>query len=159
MPKLINDDSNVLLQIELISNEYLDFEKGRSDNMNWIPFEFLLNVNGEKIQYSSDVLTALSVREIKYLLTKLKNIINLKTQHYKFEDFGYITDDCLFELKLYDTYENNLIYLEIWLNMASLTNGKIYGFSKGFRFIVTLDSLVDFAVELEKQFNWFIPVE
>jgi len=49
MPKLNNIEGNILLEINLLNNDFLDVDEERQDSENWIPFEFVLNVPRENM--------------------------------------------------------------------------------------------------------------
>lgn len=156
MPVITNAESNITLKIDLVHSDSLDMDSSRPDFMNWIPFNLIMNVNGEILTYSSDVLPAFSVVELRYLVKRLNEAINVKRNHELIvESLKFVSSENLFELTLHETQEKNLIEFELWFNMGSLTNGEVYGFSKGFRFVSCLKSLVSFTRELENQFGMF----
>lgn len=152
MPIIINDTENIVLKIELVKNEYFDYQNEREDNLNWIPFEFELNICNEVVMYSPDVIKTFSLVELRYFIKKLKNVcIEKKNSTNDNISFVFMNREHHFEIKIYDSKEDNFLYLDIWINMGDLTNGKIYGFSKGYRFIAFVDQIMNFAIVLEKQ--------
>ncbi len=157
MATLFNDERNISVRIELIDNESTDIIKKRSDNMNWIPFNLLMNVGDDKIIFHHEVSPSLCVRELKYLIGKLWEVLQVKKRKDFIEDpFKFISKEYLFEVIIYETREDDLIYFDWWFNMGSLTNGHISGYSKGYRFVVTLESLELFTSCLEDEFHAFL---
>jgi hypothetical protein len=143
---------NVSLEINLVINNSLDLEKDREDFMNWIPFELRLDSNKEIITFSEQVTTAFSVRELKYLIKRLHQIIQIKYNKQAIESpFEYTSSENLFEMILYESGEEDQIYYDFWFNLGSLTNGEIFGFSKGIRFVSHIDYLKSFTIGLERQ--------
>jgi len=49
MPKLNNIEGNILLEINLLNNDFLDVDEERQDSENWIPFEICLKCSTGKI--------------------------------------------------------------------------------------------------------------
>jgi len=44
-----------------------------------------------------------------------------------------------------DPLEDGEIYMEIWLNIGTITDGELSGYDKGFRFVVKLDTFIEFT--------------
>lgn len=153
MPKILNTESNVEIEINLMNNSHLDLDNSREDFMNWIPFNLKVSEGNMILTYSRDVLLSFSERELKYLFVNLNRIVEIKSKGELIEaPFEFTSSENLFDLDIYETGEENLIYFEIWFDMGVLTNGTIYGFSKGIKFIVELDMLRSFVIEFENQF-------
>lgn len=154
MPKISNTESNVCLKLNLVKNDSMDFVKSRPDFMNWIPFDLELRIEGEVLKHHKDVSTTFSIRELKFLIQQLNEAVRIKTEG-KFlnEQLEYVSSENLFELTLHETNEENLVELELWFNMGSLTNGKSFGFSKGYRFVSDIESLASFVNDLKIQFK------
>lgn len=152
MPIIRNLEKNLFLEINLIINNSLDLKMDRADFMNWIPFEFRLDFDKEVISFSKEVVTVFSVKELKYLIENLYRIVQIKSNKNLIESsFEYVNSENLFEMILYETGEENQVYCDLWFNLGSLTNGKIFGFSKGIRFVSDIGYLDNFTMELEKQ--------
>jgi hypothetical protein len=157
MPRILNSESNVIIEINLMDNPSLDLDKHREEFMNWIPFELKLSAGDMFLTYSEDILPSFSVKELRYLFDNLNKIIELKSNNNLIEvPFEYTSSENLFDLIIYETGEKNLVYIDFWLNMGSLTNGTIFGFSKGIRFICTLDIFRNFVNEFEEQFIYIL---
>lgn len=151
MPKLNDREGNVSLELNIIDNNFLDVQFSRQDYENWIPFEFVLNVGGERYAYIPDMGATFTVYEIKNLITKLEQIANSKIFKKSFDKFEFSSTERYFDLIIYDPLEDEEIYIEIWINMGTITNGKVSGYDKGFRFIVKLDSFIKFTNEIKEQ--------
>jgi len=52
-----------------------------------------------------------------------------------------------------DPLEDGEIYMEIWLNIGTITDGELSGYDKGFRFVVKLDTFIEFTSELKRQYK------
>ena len=156
MPKLSDREGNVSLEVNLIDNNFLDVQLSRQDYENWIPFEFVLNVGEEQYAYIADMGATFSVYEIKNLIAEFEQISNSKLCKKSFDRFEFSSTECYFDLIVYDTLEDEEIYIEIWINMGNITNGKVIGYDKGFRFIVKSDSFVEFTNGLKMQFRRLI---
>lgn len=153
MPKLTNIERNVVLEIELLKNKNLDIKRGRIDTENWIPFELYLSIGNNKIAYNADKGAAFTVYEVKNLVTRLNEIIKLKISKKSIERYEFSSSECYFDMIVYDPLEENEVYMEIWVNNGALTDGKEYGFDKGYRFAVLLESIITFTNELHQQID------
>ncbi|MEL7567913.1 MAG: hypothetical protein AAGU27_23970 [Dehalobacterium sp.] len=153
MPIINNTESNAKIEIILLNNSSLDIDKSREDFLNWIPFRLKVNAGDMVLKYSKDVLPAFSVRELKYLINNLNKIIETKSKGNSIErPFEFTSSENLFDLVIYETGEEKLIYIDFWVNMGSLTNGNVFGFSKGVRFVTELEKFTSFVYEFEEQF-------
>lgn len=151
MPKIINAEGNISIEINLIKNEYLDIEESRDDFENWIPFEFELVAGEEKYSYSSEAGATFSLYEIKNFISNVDTIIQAKMNNSTFERYVFCSSECYFDLELSDPLEKNQVSADIWINLGSLTKGKTYGYDKGFRFDINLDTLKLFINTLKQQ--------
>lgn len=160
MAKLINDERNIVLEINLINDERVDIDNSRPDYQNWIPFEFKINIQDEILEYSPMVALTFSIGELKYLTKELCKIISIKEQKQQLtKSFEYTSSEYLFDITLYETGEIELIYVDMWFDMGSLTNGQVFGFSKGIRFLVRVEDLKKFNDELNKQLKKIITTQ
>lgn len=160
MAKLINDEKNIVLEINLINDERVDIDNSRPDYQNWIPFEFKINIQDEILEYSPMVALTFSIGELTYLTKELCKIISIKEQKQQLtKSFEYTSSEYLFDITLYETGEIELIYVDMWFNMGSLTNGQVSGFSKGIRFLVRVEDLKKFNDELNKQLQKIITTQ
>ena len=157
MPKLYNKGNDIALEINLIKNDFLDVQKSRHDYENWVPFEFVLNVAGEEYAYKSQLGATFSVYEIHNLIISFEEIAEKKLYKQSFEKFEFSSSECYFDIIVYDPFEDEEIYTDIWINMGTISNGETSGYDKGFRFVVKLDSFLKFTrglkVQLENLLN------
>lgn len=152
MASLQNTEKNIVLSIDLVRNEYLDYQSERPDYMNWIPFQLFLKTSEGIVSYNSEVIQTFSVKEFKYLISSLRDVCEVKfSNNFLEEPFEYISSENLFELLIHETKEKDSVYVDLWFNLGSLTNGDIFGYSKGYRFDVTVLELSNFVLELERQ--------
>ena len=152
MPKMVNIEGNVLLELNLLRNEYLDIDVLREDFENWIPFNFKLNVVEEEFNYLPDDGATFTLYELRNMLTEFDNIISHKKNGLKVEDFSFNSSEGYFDIKVYDPLEENLLSLDVWINMGIITYGKSFGYNKGIRFDIQLNEFISFAEQLTQQF-------
>ncbi|MCI1695605.1 WapI family immunity protein [Aneurinibacillus aneurinilyticus] len=153
MADLINDEKNIRLTLNLKKNGFLDIEHSREDFENWIPFELVLSAENETYSYLEQRGATLSLYETKNLIKNLEKIVRLKSSYLDIEKYEFSSSETYFELIFDETYEENLVYIELWINMGSYSGGKSFGYDKGFRFVVMLSDLKDFCDELKTQLN------
>lgn len=153
MPKLHNNFNNISISLNLLDDLNKDLENSKSDRERWIPFEFMLQTNSESYMYDENERATLSVFETKKLISTIKHVLDSKRNKQTFERMEFSSCECYFDIIFYDPLEDNEVYIELWINMGTLTHGSISGFDKGFRFVTTLTELDNFAVDLEKQFK------
>lgn len=156
MAKLQNKENNIYLNINLLNNNYLDIQLSRQDFENWIPFEFIFNIEGKEYIYEPEMGSTFSLYEVQNLITKFEQISEAKLCKKSFEKFEFSSSECYFDIVVYDPLEDNEIYIELWINIATISNGKSSGFDKGFRFVVTLDSFLQFTNDLKIQLKKII---
>lgn len=151
MPKMYNTEENILLQINLLNNQFLDIELSRSDDENWIPFEFFLRVEGEEYSYLSQVGATFTLYELRKLILNLWNVIDKKRNGYTIERYGFYCFERYFDIIVKDPLEENLISLEVWINMGAFTGGESFGYNRGFEFDVYLSDIELFMNDLKNQ--------
>jgi len=150
MPKLNNIEGNILLEINLLNNDFLDVDEERQDSENWIPFEFVLNVPREKICLYAWYGATFSVYEIKSLIEKFEQIAENKLSKKKLWEIWISSSESYFDIIVDDPLEDGEIYMEIWLNIGTITDGELSGYDKGFRFVVKLDHIYRFTKWIKK---------
>lgn len=151
MAEMFNIEKNISFVINLLNNELLDVEISRDDIQNWIPFEFLLNVNGEEYNYLTKDGATFSLFELKRLLYGFQDIINQKKNGQNIGKFEFCSFENFFDIILSDPLEENMVSIEIWVNIGTLTNGKSFGYNKGFQFEVYVDILESFTTDIMEQ--------
>ncbi|MEK5389037.1 hypothetical protein NSQ59_01460 [Margalitia sp. FSL K6-0131] len=156
MANLINEEKNILFSLSIRKSKYLDFSYDREDFENSIPFTFSFDVENESFCYPEEKGATLTLYEIRKLLSSIEDIVNKKGANSEIERFEFSSSECYFDLIFYDTYEPNLVYIEVWINIGSYSDGASYGYDKGFRFVVNVDRLKSFKNELTQQLNLLV---
>jgi hypothetical protein len=159
MANLENEERNISLSIDLINNKFLDVDLQREDYENWIPFILSLNLENESYNYSEASGAALTIYEIERLLSLIEEMIEKKENNRVIEKYEFSSSECYFDLIFFDTFEVNLIYVEVWINIGSYTEGETFGYDKGFRFVVDLNSLGNFKNKINSQLNLLRAIE
>ncbi|MBH5318323.1 hypothetical protein I6N90_10935 [Paenibacillus sp. GSMTC-2017] len=162
MAQLVNLENNITFKINLLRNEFLDIVDEREDFENWIPFEMVLKVGLEKYEYLNSRGATFSLFEINKLISAVENIISVKlgaTSTASFERVDFNSCEGFFGVSLYDTFEEQEVYTDIWINMGAISDGEIYGYDKGFRFVIRTESLSEFVNEIKGQLNELLEVE
>ena len=157
MPKLSNIIDNIVLNLNLVKNESIDVKLGRADFENWIPFEFDFCIEErETYVYPEEQGAMFSLEDIKRMLLGFESIIKEKSEKREVKRFSWGPTENYFSIDLYETYEDNDINVELWIVVGELTQGKSYGYNRGFRFEVSLDELKCFTKDLRDQLSYCI---
>lgn len=151
MALISNNEKNIRFEINLLKNEYLDLMESRTDFENWVPFELYFDNGVDSLGYLVGDGATFSYYEVKSMLAHFEEIIILKSNGRGFEKYEFSSSQRYFDLVLYDPLEENEIFIELWINIGTMTNGEVYGYDKGYRFVVSLDSMSSFSNELRKQ--------
>lgn len=153
MAILVNNEKNVKVILNLIANSFLDLEHNGGEFEKWIPFELLLYVEKEKYEYLEENGATLTLYEIKNLIYSFDKIVNEKYNNQNIEKYEFSSSEGFFELIADETYEEDQIYIELWMNMGTYSDGMSYGYDKGFRFVVSVNELENFNSGLKSQLN------
>lgn len=155
MPKIVNTEGNVSFELNLINNDFLNIDKSRSDLENRIPFELNLCVEKDVFSCFSEGGATFNVFELKDAIVKFREIINKKlTNHVSFNEKAF---SCLeycfnyFTFIVYDSMEENLLSIDLWINTEKLTNGRAIGYKRGYQFDVYLSEFRAFIGLIESQ--------
>lgn len=151
-----NVEKNVKMTFNFISNQFLDIINSREKFENWIPFELILTVENERYEYLEDKGATLNLCEINDLIRTLDQIVNTKSNNKIIEKYHFSSLKGFFELIVDETYEKEMVYIEIWINIGTYSDGKTYGYDKGFRFVVSVPVFKNFCSELKAQLNSLI---
>lgn len=137
MARMININKKVTFELKPLSNKIqILYEE---DFKNWIGFSMQLKTLTECIGYSEEDCMMLSVSEVKNILNRLNNILSKEDffEYYSIERFfDLFIRKCKYEADVYET--------ELWINMGTYTDGKEYGYDKGFKFYINKDTLQNF---------------
>lgn len=153
MAVLSNLEKNISIEINLLNNDFLDINTDRSDYQNWIPFTLNVTINGRTLGYSSKVGATFTIFELRNLLEKLDIIINTKKTGKEIDRIELSSSEAYFDIVFYETYENNEVYIELWLNTALISNEDNCGYDEGFRFVSEINNLELFNNELRMQMD------
>ena len=118
----------------------------------WIPFEFKLIVEDQIFIYNKDDNACFTLYEIRNFIDKSVSQIALKRQG-SIERYEFNCFECYYKMVIYDTLEIDQIYIDIWINMGEYTKGVVYGYDKGFRFVVDIGVFDQFINELRNQLD------
>ncbi|NLK98240.1 MAG: hypothetical protein GX272_09245 [Epulopiscium sp.] len=154
MPKLINTENNIVMELNLVKNERFDVKIGRDDFENWIPFVFDFII--EKIEvysYTEESIASFSIEDIKIMITRFESVIKDKSEGIELKRLGWGPIENYFSIELYETYEENRVNVDLWISVGELTLGKSSGYDRGFSFEVTIDSLKTFIEGIKEQFK------
>lgn len=121
------------------------------DFKNWIGFEMQLTTPSETIAYSASAHMMLSVSEIKGYLHKIQMLLSGHT-----EQAEYYSVERYFDLKINSLPEEDKYEAVLWINMGSYTNGKGYGYDKGYKFYVSKKTIHDFRINLIEELKEII---
>jgi hypothetical protein len=153
MAYFLNDDGTIKLSIQLINNEFTDIVKNRSDYENYLPFNFSLEV-GDQI-FTIPGQPTLTMYEAKKMLSSFEQILAEKMNDQDIKEYQFSSSEAYFEISIYDTYEKGELYTDLWINLGSLTNGKISGYQLGYRFIVRTTALKKFCLQFREELHSF----
>ena len=154
MAKLTNKENNIVMEINLIKGERFDVEIDRNDFEDWIPFTFDFTVEEKEVySYTEEHHATFSMEDIKFMITRFECAIEDKSKGVELKRVGWALIEMYFNMELYEPYEENKVGFEIWISVGPLTNGKSHGYSRGFDFWVTTDSLKSFIDGIKEQFE------
>ena len=148
MAYIRNLDENVEMKIVLLS----DIEKGRSDSETWL--RALLEVHSTTLKLYGDesVNMTLNVFEIKQFEKKMKKLIGgVDKENCTRLEFTNLESN--FELRMELIAEDEVLEIELWVNTANRTNGRIYGYDEGLRFVASIDEVKRFNDSFFSEFN------
>lgn len=155
MPELHNRSGNLLVYISLLQTEGRDIAPGRPDYENWVGYTLVARVEDEVYEYPASRAAALSVYEIRELVSRLQQVAQLKAAGRPYEEsfvrYEYLSSGGYFGLTVEDPLDPEEITIELWLAMGALTHGTHVGYDRGFRFEVSLTEFERFVGHLEAE--------
>ena len=159
--------TRIVLEINLKKNNDFDFCPNRADYLNWIPFEFILQIGeNESYVYPEAFGATFSLEELKYFFRGIEILI----QEIKSKDpddekildpskptkvFRFYTLETYFGIEFVDGY-GGLIGVSVWVTIGLIPNWEGSGFKRGFSYTVNLVDLEKFKDELQKQLSLMI---
>lgn len=139
MAYIKNLDENVELKIILLSN----IEKGSNDSETWIEAQLEVDATTFKLQGDESIDMTLNIFEIKQLEEKIHKLIDCVDKE-NCNRFEFTNLESNFELRMELIAEDEVIEMELWINTANRTNGRIYGYDEGLRFVASIDEVKRF---------------
>src|SRR5699024_8139198 len=133
-----NKEKNVKIYLKFITNSLRKLKHNREEFENWIPFELSLFVEKERYEYLEENGATLTLYEIKNLIYSFDKIVNEKYNDLNIEKYEFNSSEGFFELIVDETYEEDQVYIEMWINMGTYSEGMSFGYDKGFRFVVSV---------------------
>lgn len=154
MANITNLEKNLEFELQL-KNDMLDYDSQRSDYENWVLFTLYLDLPNRRSAIEENVKATMSVFEIKNMIHGIENVLaHLECPESYIYTFN--SSESFFELKLEVIPEDEAIEIELWINTGNQTNGDIYGFDEGVRFITSEDELKNFFRDLQRNFMQII---
>lgn len=140
MAYLINREGNVEFVLELGK----ELEIGNSDHETWMPSVLKLSSETKNIEIGKDINFTLNVYEVKQLIKGINKLIRYFEDKENFS-FSFCNMESNFELKFDNILEDEVVEIEIWINAANRTEGRIYGYDEGIRFIADKEGMQKFV--------------
>lgn len=147
MAYLINLEGNVKFVLEFGK----ELEKGNSDHETWMPSVLKLSSETKNIEIGKDINFTLNVYEVKQLVKGINNLISCLEQKENCS-FSFCNLESNFELKFDNIIDDEVIEIEVWINVANQTEGRIFGYDEGIRFIADKEGVQRFADAINKGF-------
>jgi hypothetical protein len=126
LPGIYDREKNIYWQFDLVLNEYIDIVKGRPDSECWIPFDFVLDVEGNEYKFQEKG-TCLTVWEVKKIISGFQYIVNIMRSNpqrdiieARLKPFEHTCYEVFFDIKVIDA-DDDLLEIEY---------GLIWGISK-----------------------------
>ena len=146
-----NLEKNLIMSLNLMTSQMLDYNPQRSDYENWISFTLILNSPDKNYKIDEIEKGEMTVFETKNLLNGIKNLLNHLENNKRFI-YKFNSSEAFFDLELEGIPEDDLIEIILWINIGSQTQGKLYGFDKGVRFATDKESLGTFLSEINEDY-------
>ena len=152
--KLCYDGKNtVSIEITLIKNKFFDVVKNRHDSENWIPFTFCLTYGDKEYLYDENSTATFTVMELNNFISGMESICQKAIQNERDYLYEFYCLEAYFGIVFYDVMELDIIGVDCWINIATMTNGKQYGHDEGVRFDVKINTLKMFCDDLKTQLD------
>lgn len=144
--------SNLEGNVEFVLGLGKELEKGNSDHESWMPSVLKLSSETKNVEIGKDINFTLNVYEVKQLIKGINKLIHC------FEDkescsFSFCNLESNFELKFDNILEDEVIEIELWINVANQTEGRIFGYDEGIRFIADKEGVQKFVYDINKNFE------
>ena len=153
MSGIRNIEKNVLIDIQLVINENLDVNTSKSDYEKWVPFTLKLDVDGRITGYNETDNATFTLYEVKKLIEILEEVIINKRIGKELKKVEFVCSESFFSIIFDETYEENQVYVELWLNTAISSKGHICGYEEGVKFVTSLDDIETFKYSISNDLN------
>ena len=151
MPSLFNEEKNSFVSINLLKKSNIDYDSIISEYEKWITFDLHVYSPSFEYRYTKDRDVTLNLFETKKLINEIKNISNIKKDKSFINEINFFLLEGYFELNIRYLFEDDLFYIYFWINMGTLTSGKIQGYDSGIRFCSNFNVIKNFHTDLSKQ--------
>ena len=143
-----NIDENVELKIILRS----DIEKGRNDSETWIGALLEVYSATLKLYGKESVNMTFNAFELKQLKERLQKLIDSVGME-NCNRFEFTNIESNFELRMKLIAEDKVFEIEMWVNTANRTGGRLYGYDEGVRFVASVDEVKRFNDSFVNELN------
>lgn len=151
MASITNVDGNVSFCIALGNIS----EKAKNEYETWLSAELSICSETINITIGDDAGFMLNLFEAKELLNCLQALINANTTGEKSRKL-FCNIESNFEMRIEAVPEDKVVEIEIWINTASRTLGKVFGYDEGIRFVSTMKKFEDFAERYKEELKRII---
>ncbi|TXK68119.1 hypothetical protein [Paenibacillus sp. N3.4] len=158
MAKLVDISGKISLILSFHKRNKLITEY-EDDINNWIPIDFEINLFEESYSIYPEVNPSLNLFEINLMFSKLKASISGMQSTKIFNKVEISTFEFYYELEFNNSSEEDWIHCTVWTFESSRTNGAIHDVQRGFRFIISLESLIEFVKNLEDELNLLLIIK
>ena len=146
MASITNVDGNVSFCIALGNIS----EKAKNEYESGLSTELSICSETINITIGDDTGFMLNLFEAKELLNCLQALIDTDTTGEKSRKL-FCNIESNFEIRIEAVPEDKVVEIEIWINTASRTLGKVFGYDEGIRFVSTMKQFEDFAERYKEE--------
>lgn len=155
MAYIYNLEKNAYYKLEFINNEMLEINNIKSDKEKWIPFIMSLHSPTKVSEISEESRATMTFYEINNLINGIDIILDCLKKQKKYS-FNFCCIETFFEIRLENIIEDDVVEVEVWINLGTQTNGSIYGYDEGIRFVTSEKELDIFSNDLKENISRII---
>lgn len=152
MAYIYNLEKNAYYKLEFINNEMLEINNIKSDKEKWIPFIMSLHSPTKVSEISEESRATMTFYEINNLINGIDIILDCLKKQKKYS-FNFCCIETFFEIRLENIIEDDVVEVEVWINLGTQTNGSIYGYDEGIRFVTSERELDIFSNDLKENIS------
>ena len=130
----------------------LEINNIKSDKEKWIPFIMSLHSPTKVSEISEESRATMTFYEINNLINGIDIILDCLKKQKKYS-FNFCCIETFFEIRLENIIEDDVIEVEVWINLGPQTNGSIYGYDEGIRFVTSEKELDIFSNDLKENIS------